>query len=118
MSLSVIIEQIKRRARLEHNGDIAKAADEYFSDHPQSWQDYLDEVVGVNKRIAENRERESILKTLAYRAEEIAERLGLDLSKPADLAVAQEKALAQDHELSKRYKAAFTVHVGKFSLTK
>jgi hypothetical protein len=43
-------------------------------------------------------------------------RYGLDLSRPTDLAMAQEKALAEDHELSKRYKAAFTVRVGKFSL--
>jgi hypothetical protein len=71
----------------------------------------------VNKRAEEDCEREQILKTLAYRTEAIAHRYGLDLSRPADLAVAQEKALREDPDFSKRYKAAFTVRVGKVSLT-
>ena len=71
------------------------------------------EVTGVNNRVEEDCEREHILKTLDYRTQGIAHRSGLDLSKPADLAKAQERALAEDHDLSKRYKAAFTVRVGK-----
>src|SRR5690242_14292506 len=52
----LIIEQIERRARLEHGGDMNKAAAEYFRDHPKEWQRYTDEVTGVNKRAGEDRE--------------------------------------------------------------
>ena len=34
MSKDLMIEQIERRARLEHGGDFDKAAREYFRDHP------------------------------------------------------------------------------------
>jgi len=43
----LIIEQIERRARLEHGGDFSKAAAEYFRDHPG----YYEEVAGVNRRV-------------------------------------------------------------------
>ena len=36
----LIIEQIERRARLDHCGDVNKAAAEYFRDHPTEWQCY------------------------------------------------------------------------------
>jgi hypothetical protein len=44
---NLIIEQIERRARLEHGGDFSKAAAEYFRDHPG----YYEEVAGVNRRV-------------------------------------------------------------------
>jgi hypothetical protein len=34
----LIIEQIERRARLEHARDVSKAAADYFRDHPEEWQ--------------------------------------------------------------------------------
>ena len=46
----LMIEQINRRARLDHGGDFTKAATEHFRDHPGWWQEYKDEVAGVNKR--------------------------------------------------------------------
>ena len=53
----LIIEQIERRARLDHGGDVNKAATEYFRDYPEEWQRYKEEVTGVNKRAGKNRER-------------------------------------------------------------
>jgi hypothetical protein len=44
--IDLYIEQIERRARLEHGGDFNKAAAEYFRDHPG----YYEEVSGVNRR--------------------------------------------------------------------
>jgi len=35
----LIIEQIERRARLEHGGDFSKAAAEYFRDHPGYYEE-------------------------------------------------------------------------------
>jgi hypothetical protein len=49
-----IIEQIGRRARVEHNGDWSKAATEFFRDHPEEWQSYAEEVTEVNKRAGED----------------------------------------------------------------
>ena len=40
----LIIEEIERRARLDHGGDFNKAATEYFRDYPEEWQRYRDEV--------------------------------------------------------------------------
>jgi hypothetical protein len=47
MSKDLIVEQIERRARLEHGGDFEKAAREYFRDHPG----YYEEFAGLNRRI-------------------------------------------------------------------
>jgi hypothetical protein len=52
-----------------------------------------------------------------YRIEYIAYREKLDLEKPADRLAAQEKALAEDPDLYKRYAAANTVRCGKVSVT-
>jgi hypothetical protein len=40
---SLIIEQIEKRARLEHGGDWNKAATEYFRDHPEYYAQYVEE---------------------------------------------------------------------------
>ena len=47
----------------------------------------------------------------------VAYRDKLDLVKPADRLAAQEKVLAEDPDLYKRYRAANTVRVGKVSVT-
>jgi hypothetical protein len=109
---NLIIEQIKRRARLDHGGDFTKAAAEYFRDHPQY---YKEEVAGVNKRAED--ESEAVNAEMHYRIEMVAYRDKLDLDRPADRAAAQEKACAEDPELYKRLRAANTVRVGKVSLT-
>ena len=109
---NLIIEQIERRARIEHGGDFTKAATEYFRDHPQY---YKDEVAGVNKRADEDRER--VNATVECRTEMVACRDKLDLTKPADRVAAQAKAFAEDPDLYKRYTAANTVRIGKVSVT-
>jgi hypothetical protein len=40
---NLILEQIRKRADLEHGGDVNKAAEEYFRDHPEYWQEYVKE---------------------------------------------------------------------------
>lgn len=52
-----IIEQIERRSRLYHVGDVNKAAADDFRDYPEEWQRYREEVTGVNKRADNDRER-------------------------------------------------------------
>jgi len=47
MSKDLIVEQIERRARLEHGGDFEKAAREYFRDHPGCYEEFA----GLNRRI-------------------------------------------------------------------
>jgi hypothetical protein len=47
-----IIEQIERRARLDHGGDFTKAAEAYFRDHPE----YYSEVSSVDKQAGEDPE--------------------------------------------------------------
>jgi hypothetical protein len=111
----LIIDQIERRARLDHNGDVNKAAAEYFRDYPEEWRRYRDEVNGVNKRAGEDREK--VNAEVHYRIEYIAYREKLDLNKPADLLAAQTKLFAEDPDLYKRYRAANTVRVGKVSVT-
>jgi|GEM_PF-2538259 len=111
----LIIEQIERRARVEHGVDLNKAAAEYFRDHPGEWQRYKDEVAGVNKRASED--REEVNAELNYRIEMVAYRDKLNLDKPADRVAAQTKVFAEDPDLYKRYRAANTVRVGAASLT-
>jgi hypothetical protein len=111
----LIIDQIERRARLDHGGDVSKAAEEYFRDYPEEWRRYRDEVNGVNKRAGKDREK--VNAEVHYRIEHIAYREKLDLDKPVDRIAAQEKAFAEDPGLYKRYAAANTVRVGKASLT-
>jgi hypothetical protein len=111
----IIIEQIERRARIDHGGDVSKAAEEYFRDYPEDWQRYRDEVNGVNKRAGEDREK--VNSEVHYRIEYIAYREKLDLDKPADRLAAQTKLFAEDLDLYKRYAAANTVRVGKVSVT-
>jgi hypothetical protein len=113
--MNLIIEQIKRRANLEHGGDFDKAACEYFRDHPQAWQDYTDEVTVVKKRGGEDPER--VNAAVQYRIEFIAGRDKLDLGNPADRLTAYSKVFAEDPDLYKRYKAATSVRVGKVSVT-
>jgi hypothetical protein len=115
MSKDLMIEQIERRARLEHGGDFDKAAREYFRDHPEYYPEYTEEVSGVNKQASEDREKVSA--AVNYRIEWVAGRDKLDLNNPADWAVAAGKVFAEDSELYKRYLAANTVRVGKALLT-
>jgi hypothetical protein len=79
----LIIEQIERRARVEHGGDVNKAAAEYFRDHPKQWQRYTEEVTGVNKRAGVDREEVSA--EVHYRIELVAHRDKLDLDLVLDL---------------------------------
>ena len=81
----------------------------------EAWQRYTDEVTGVNKRAAEN--RQAVNAEVDYRIEMIAYRDKLDLDKPTDRLAAQEKVFAEDPGLYKRYGAANTVRVGAASLT-
>jgi len=106
----LMIKQIERNARLDHGGDFTKVATEYFGNHPGWYQDYNDEIHGVNKRDSE--ERDAVNATVQFRMEMIAYRDKLDLNKPADLAAAQVKVFAEDPNLYKRYTAANTLHVG------
>jgi hypothetical protein len=111
----LIIEHIERRARLDHGGDVNKAAAEYFRDYPEEWKRYREEATGVNKRAGEDREK--VNTEVHYRIEHIAYRDHLDLQKLADLVAAQTKLFAEDLDLYKRYAAANTVRVGKVSMT-
>ena len=111
----LIIEQIERRARVEHGGDVNKAAAEYFRDYPEEWQRYKEEVTGVNKRAGKDRER--VNAEVHSRIEMVAYRQKLDLDKPADRMAAQQKAFAEDPDLYERYRTANIVRVGKVSLT-
>jgi hypothetical protein len=111
----LIIEQIERRARVQHGGDVNKAAAEYFRDYPEEWQRYREEVSGVNKRAGKDREK--VNAEVHYRIEYIAYREKLDLDKPADRVAAQTKLFAEDPDLYTRYRTANTVRVGKVSLT-
>jgi hypothetical protein len=104
----LIIQQIERRARLDHDGDFTKAATEYFRDHPDFWQDYKNGDAGVAKR----EHREGVNAEIHYRLEWVAYRDKLDLDKPADRVAAQTKVFAEDPGLYKCYVAANTVRVG------
>src|SRR5262245_6534493 len=105
-----IVDQIQRRARLYHGGDVNKAAAEFFRDYPEEWQRYRDEVTGVNKRADEDRER--VNAAVDYQIVIIAHRDKLDLNKAADRVAAQSKVFAEDPELYKRYASANSVRVG------
>src|SRR5215475_15220504 len=98
-----IIEEIERRARLDHGGDFAKAATEYFRDYPEDLRRYRDEVNGVNKRASKDRER--VNAEVHSRIEMVAYREKLNLDKPADRMAAQAKVFSEDPELYKRYRA-------------
>ena len=110
-----IIEEIKRRARLDHGGDFSKAATEYFNDYPEDLRRYREEATGVNKRAGKDRER--VNAEVHYRIKNLAYREKLDLDKPADRVEAQTKLFAEDPKLYERYRAANTVRVGKVSVT-
>jgi hypothetical protein len=114
MSKDLIIEQIERRARIDHGGDFEKAAREYFLDHPEYYPEYTEEVSEVNKRASDDREKVSA--AVNYRIEWVAGRDKLDLNNPADWAVAAGKVFAEDPELYKRHVAANTERVGTVSL--
>src|SRR5262245_63601058 len=105
-----IVDQIQRRARLYHGGDVNKAAAEYFRDYPEEWQRYKDEVHGVNKRADEDRER--VNAAVDYSIVMIAHRDKLDLNKAADRAAAQTKVFQEDPVLYEHYRTANIVHVG------
>ena len=108
--MSVIIEQIERRARLEHGGDFNKAAEAYFRDHPDYSPEYRAEVLGLNKRAGEDRyEVDAIANS---RINMVAARDNLDLTKPADKAAATQKVFFEDPGLWKRHRAANTLRVG------
>ena len=111
----LIIEQIERRARVEHGGDVNTAAAEYFRDYPEECQRYKEEATGVNKRAGKDRER--VNAEVHYRIEMVAYRQKLDLDKPADRVAAQTKLFAEDPDLYERYRTANTVRVGKVSVT-
>jgi len=106
----LMIKQIERNARLDHGGDFTKAATEYFGNHPGWYQDYNDEIHGVNKRDSE--ERDAVNATVQLRMEMVACRDKLALEKPADRVAAEARVFSEDPELYKRYKAANTVYVG------
>ena len=89
----LIIEEIERRARLDHRGDFTKAATEYFRDYPEDLQRYREEATGVNKRAGEDHEK--VNAEMQYRIEMVAYREKLDLNKPADLLAAQTKLFAE-----------------------
>lgn len=108
----LIIETIEGRAKL-HGGDVNKAAEEHFQDCPEDWQHYRDEVTGAKKRVSEDRER--VNGEMEYQIQMVAHRDNLDLSKPTDRVVAQEKVVAEKPNLYKRYGAANTIHIGKVS---
>ena len=110
-----ITKKIEMLAEREHGGDINKAAESHFRDHPEDWKDYNGEVSGVNKRVGED--PEYINGEVEYRVQMIATRDKLDLDKPSDRLSAQEKVAAEYPTLYKRYSAANTIHVGKVSLT-
>lgn len=103
----LIIAEIERLARLKHGGNFTKAATEYFRDHPEEWQRYRQEAVGVNKRAGED--RLAVNAVVDYRIEMVAYRDKLDLNKPADRLTAQKKVFAEDPGLYKRYAATNTV---------
>ena len=105
-----IIEQIERRARLEHGGDFSKAATDYFRDYPEDLRRYREEVTGVNKRASKDRER--VNAEVHSRIEIVAYREKLNLNKPADRMAAQQKAFAEDPDLYERYRTANIVRVG------
>ena len=105
-----IIEEIERRARLDHGGDFTKAATDYFRDYPEDLQRYREEVTGVNKRASKDRER--VNAEVHSRIEIVAYREKLDLGKPADRMAAQQKAFAEDPDLYERYRTANSVRVG------
>jgi hypothetical protein len=98
----LMIEQIERRTRLEHGGAFAKAAREYFRDHPEYYPEYTKEVSGVSKRDSDD--GEAVNGTVQLRMEMVACRDKLDLDKPADRVAAQAKVLAEDPSLYKRYR--------------
>src|SRR5262245_4142531 len=106
----LILEQIQKRARIDHGGDFTKAATEFFRDHPGWWQEYKDEVAGVNKR--DSQDRDAVNATVQLRMEMVAFRDRLNLNKAADRAAAQAKVFSEDPELYKRYRAVNSVHVG------
>jgi hypothetical protein len=103
----LMIEQIERRARLEHNCDWSKAASEYFRDHPE-WQRDHDDIAEVAEGA-----RDAVNAEVRSRTEMVARRDKLDLDKAADLVAAQEKVFVEDPDLFKRYRTANTIHVGK-----
>jgi hypothetical protein len=102
----LFIEQIERRARVDHGGDFTKAAAAYFRDHPEEWR-YKDEV-NIRAREKVNAEVQSRIEMVAYREK-------LDLDKPADRVAAQAKVFAEDPGMYSAT-AANTVHVGKISV--
>ena len=103
-------------AEREYGGDINKAAESHFRDHPEDWkEDYNGEVTCVNKRAGED--PEYINGQVEYRVQMIASRDNLNLDKPSDRLAAQEKVAIEYPDLYKRYSAANTIHVGKVSLT-
>jgi hypothetical protein len=76
----LIIEQIQRRARLDHCGDFSKAATQYFREHP-GWRQSIkhkDELAGVDKRNSE--ERDEVNATVQLRMDMVACRDKLDFS--------------------------------------
>lgn len=84
--INLIMEQIKRRARIEHDGDVTKATHEYFTDHPEDWQRYRDEVTDMKKR---GDDRQRVNGEMDYRTMLIAHRDNLDLENPAQRVAAQ-----------------------------
>jgi hypothetical protein len=107
MSKDLILEQIQRRARLDHNGDFEKAAEAHFRDHPGWYAERLSESRGITRRDKE--ERDAVNSEVQFRMEMIACRDKLDLDKPADRAAAAAKVCTEDPDLYKRYRAANTV---------
>ena len=110
-----ITKKIEMLAEREHGGDINKAAESHFRDHPEDWKDYNDEVTVLNKRAGED--AEYINGEVEYRVQMIASRDNLNLDKPSDRLAAQEKFAAEYPSLYKQHSTANTIHIGKVCLT-
>ena len=108
---NLMIEQIGRRARLEHNGDWSKAASEYFRDHPE-WQRDHDDTTELEKRV-----RDVVNAEVRSRVEMVASRDKLDLNKPADVVAAHAKSSPRIPICLIATEAANTIHVGAVSVT-
>ena len=47
-------EMIQKRARIDHGGDIVKATEAFFKDHPDCYQEYQQETVQVGAKVVED----------------------------------------------------------------
>jgi hypothetical protein len=110
--MSIIIENIEKRAKFEHGGDFTKAATAYFQDHPDHYPDYVAKVSNIGKQAAEKDPAE-VNAFFNLQVDRIALRDGLNLGKPDDRLQAMQKVAAELPDLYHRVRKASTVQVGK-----